>query len=182
MLEKIAIVWNEIIYFRWDLCNARTSAQCWLVRLTTIIYHCPFLQGQSSDDHDGDMLGCLRCCCYCSEYLISRLECWAEHVMIMTTMVEMMCKVSLTRVTLDMVFPPTDVSITSIGQPLSAGTQYEVRASSLSILNSFIINIIFIIRHHYPPLPETRYKIAKNIHHDKNIARIANAVQVTIWL
>jgi len=31
-----------------------------------------------------------------------------------------------TRVTLDMVFPPTDVSITSIGQPLSAGTQYEV--------------------------------------------------------
>ena len=172
MLEKIAIVWDEIIYFRWDLCNARTSAQCWLVRLTTTIYHCPFLQGQSSDDHDGDMLGCLRCCCYCSEYLISRLECWAEHVMIMTMMVEMMCKVPdhLTRVTLDMVFPPTDVSITSIGQPLSAGTQYEVRATSLSILEihmwSFIINIIFIIRHHYQlslstsPLPETRYRTA----------------------
>ena len=154
-----------IIRFRWDLCNARTSALCWLVRLTTTIYHCPFLQGQSSDDHDGDMLGCLRCCCYCSEYLISRLECWAEHVMIMTMMVEMMCKVPdhLTRVTLDMVFPPTDVSITSIGQPLSAGTQYEVRASSLSILNSFIINIIFIIRHHHQYHYPHRLSLKSNI-------------------
>ena len=34
--------------------------------------------------------------------------------------------------TLDLVFPPTDVSITSIGQPLSAGTQYEVSSSSSS--------------------------------------------------
>ena len=28
------------------------------------------------------------------------------------------------KVTLDMVFPPTDVSITTLGQPLSAGTTY----------------------------------------------------------
>ena len=112
-------------------------------------------------------------------------------MMIMAMMIEMCVKcLTMTRVTLDMVFPPTDVSITSIGQPLSAGTQYEVRASSLSILEihiwSFIINIIFIIRQLYQlslstsPLSETRYRIAKNIHHDKNIARIANAVQVTI--
>ena len=78
---------------------------------------------------------------------------------------EMVCKVPdhLTRVTLDMVFPPTDVSITSIGQPLSAGTQYEVRASSLSILNSFIINIIFIIRHHHQYHYPHRLSLKSNI-------------------
>ena len=91
-------------------------------------------------------------------------------MVIMTMMVEMVCKVPdhLTRVTLDMVFPPTDVSITSIGQPLSAGTQYEVRASSLSILIILILGfidiIIMAIRHHYH-CPQSG--IAKNIHPDK---------------
>ena len=64
-------------------------------------------------------------------------------MLIMTMIAEMVCKVPdhLTRVTLDMVFPPTDVSITSIGQPLSAGTQYEVQASALSILEIHIYGV-----------------------------------------
>ena len=36
------------------------------------------------------------------------------------------CDLCPPRLTLDMVFPPTDVSITSIGQPLSAGLEYQV--------------------------------------------------------
>ena len=34
------------------------------------------------------------------------------------------------KIEIDMVFPPTDVSITSVGQPLSAGTEYSIECEA----------------------------------------------------